>query len=151
MPDSSRAGNLALNKPATGSAPCNANEGPEKAFNGSTSGGNGDKWCSHASPAFVQVDLGESLSVGQFIVRHAGAGGDLTALDTRDFNIQISTNGADFATVVNVTGNTQSVTMHTLPATTARFVRLNITTPAQDGDNADNSSRIYELEVYPPL
>ena len=30
--------NVALNKPATGSAPCNANEGPAKAFNGSFSG-----------------------------------------------------------------------------------------------------------------
>jgi Glycosyl hydrolase family 92 len=38
--------NLALNRPATGSTPCNANEGPEKAVNGSVAGGNSDKWCS---------------------------------------------------------------------------------------------------------
>ena len=31
--------NLALNRPATGSPPCNADEGPEKAFNGSVTGG----------------------------------------------------------------------------------------------------------------
>jgi hypothetical protein len=37
------------------------------------------------------------------------------------------------------------VTMHTIPSAIARFVRLNITSPAQHGDN---SSRIYELEVY---
>lgn len=137
--------NLALNKVAIGSASCNVNEGPEKAFNGSVSAGNRDKWCSHATPAFLQVDLGRTFVVNEFIIRHAGAGGELPVLNTRDFNIQISTNGRDFAAVVKVTANTKSVSVHTIPAVMAHFVRINITNPAQHGDN---SSRIYELEVY---
>src|SRR5207249_11855691 len=36
--------NVALNRPAAGSTPCNSNEGPAKAVNGSVSGGNSDKW-----------------------------------------------------------------------------------------------------------
>ncbi|HCT78075.1 MAG TPA: hypothetical protein DGT23_16160, partial [Micromonosporaceae bacterium] len=38
--------NVALNKPAIGSAPCGTNEGPAKAVNGSWTGGNTDKFCS---------------------------------------------------------------------------------------------------------
>lgn len=137
--------NLALHKAAIGSTPCNATEVPDKAFNGSVSGGSSDKWCSHVSSAFLQVDLGMKFIVDQFVIRHAGAGGDLPILNTRNFNIQISTNGRDFVTVVRVTGNTRDVTVHTILPTLARFIRLNITRPAQHDDNA---SRIYEFEVY---
>lgn len=137
--------NLALNKVAIGSVPCNVNEGPEKAFNGSVSAGNRDKWCSHANPAFLQVDLGRVFVVNEFIIRHAGAGGEPSVLNTRDFNIQVSTDGRKFATPVRVTVNTKGVTVYTIPAIRARFVRLNVTSPAQHGDT---SSRIYEMEVY---
>lgn len=64
------------------------------------------------------MDLGSSQTVKRFVVKHAGAGGESTALNSRDFNIQTSSN---------------------------RYVRLNITTPAQDGNPA---ARIYEFEVY---
>jgi hypothetical protein len=137
--------NLALNRPATGSAPCNANETPDKAFNGSVSGGNSDKFCSLAATKFLQVDLGSPMSLGRFIVRHAGAGGESANLDTRDFNIQVSSDGTNFTPVVTVTGNTSDVTTNDITPATGRFVRLNITTPTQTTDTA---ARIYELEVY---
>lgn len=138
-------GNLALNKPATGSAACNANEGPAKAVNGSVSGGNSDKWCSAAAPRFLQVDLGGSFAVNRFIVRHAGAGGESTSFNTRAFNIQVSTNGSTFSTVASAAANTASVTTHDVAAATARFIRLNVTTPTQTSDGA---ARIYEFEAY---
>jgi serine/threonine protein kinase/outer membrane protein OmpA-like peptidoglycan-associated protein len=138
--------NLALNKPATGSPPCNAHEGPGRAVNGSTSGGNLDKWCSDILPSFLQVDLGETFSVASFILRHASAGGESADFNTRDFDIQVSINGTDFTTVVKVIGNTQGVTAHTIAPTLVRFVRLNITVPAQQP--GVRLSRIYELEVY---
>jgi serine/threonine protein kinase len=137
--------NFALNRVSTSSAPCNVNEGPEKAFNGSVSAGNSDKWCSHATHAFLQVDLGRTFMVNEFVISHAGAGGEPSVLNTRNFNIQLSTNGRDFATAVRVTANTKNVSVHTIPAGLARFVRLNVTTPAQ---HDDTSSRIYELEVH---
>ncbi|MEA2697596.1 MAG: hypothetical protein QOI66_1867 [Myxococcales bacterium] len=137
--------NLALGKTATGSAPCGPTESADKAFNGSTSGGNSDKWCSLTAPQFLQVDLGSSMCVNQFVIRHAGAGGEAAALDTRDFNIQLSNDGTNFTTPVTVTGSAADVTTHNIATTNARFVRLNIVTPSQNGDPA---ARIYELEVY---
>ena len=47
--------------------------------------------------------------------------------------------------MATVTGNTASVTNHTLTPATARYVRMNITAPTSTTDNA---ARIYEVEVY---
>src|SRR5439155_23101686 len=93
--------NKALNRPATGSTPCNANEGPEKAVNGSVSGGNSDKWCSLVSGTkFLQVDLGSSMPLTSFTVRHAQAGGESASFNTRDFVILVSDDVSNFRTVV---------------------------------------------------
>jgi hypothetical protein len=137
--------NLALGKPATASGSCGATEGPEKAVNGSTSGGNTDKWCSLTATKWMQVDLGSAQTVSQFVVKHAGAGGENTAWNTSAFNIQTSTNGTTWTTATTVTGNTASTTTHNITATSARYVRLNVTTPTSTTDGA---ARIYEFEVY---
>ncbi len=96
--------NLALNRMATGSTPCSAGEGPEKAFNGSVSGGRSDSWCTHEWDRFLQVDLGAVYKVRKFVVKHASAGGEPEDFDTREFNIQVSKDGKIFATVANSTG-----------------------------------------------
>ena len=138
-------GNLALNKTATADSSCGATEGPEKAVNGSVSGGNADKWCSVGAAKWMQVDLGSSQSVGRIVLKHAGAGGENSAWNTRDFNLQVSTNGTSWTTVTTVTGNTAGTTTHDFAAVQARYLRLNITTPASDGNGA---ARIYEFEAY---
>jgi predicted alpha-1,2-mannosidase len=137
--------NLALGKPATADSSCNANEGPEKAVNGSWTGGNSDKWCSLGSSKWWQVDLGSAQTVSSFTLRHAGAGGESTTWNTRDFTIQTSTDGSTWTTRVTVTGNTASTTTHPITAVTARYVRVNVQTPTQTTDTA---ARIYEIEVY---
>ncbi|OLE29782.1 MAG: hypothetical protein AUG44_02940 [Actinobacteria bacterium 13_1_20CM_3_71_11] len=136
--------NLALNKPATGSTPCASTETPDKAVNGSVSGGNSDKWCSGASPLFLQVDLGAVTPLSSIVLRHAGAGGESASFDTRDFDLQVSGDGTNFTTVAQVRGNTADVTTNAI-STSGRFVRLNVLTPTQ---TTDNHARIYELEVY---
>ncbi|HZN76297.1 MAG TPA: GH92 family glycosyl hydrolase [Micromonosporaceae bacterium] len=136
--------NVALNKPATGSTPCGVSEGPEKAVNGSVSGGTSDKFCSLATPSFLQVDLGATFAVQSVTIRHAGAGGESATWNTRAYTIQVSTDGTNFTTPVTVTANTANVTSHTV-SVNARYVRLNVTTPTQTTDTA---TRIYELEVY---
>lgn len=136
--------NVALNRPATADSQCNANEGPEKAVNGSVSGGNSDKWCSLGSNRWLQVDLGSTKAIQSFTVRHAGAGGESTAWDTRDFDLQVSADGTNWTTVVQARGNTADVSTHPVSAS-GRYVRLNVITPTQNGDPA---ARIYELEVY---
>jgi glucose/arabinose dehydrogenase/PKD repeat protein len=139
-------GNLALHKPATADSACAPTEGPEKAVNGSVTGGNADKWCSLGSTRWWRVDLGAATTVGRFVVRHAGAGGENPTWNTRDFDIQTSTDGTTWTTRVSVRGNTASVTTHTIAPVTARYLRLNVLTPTSDSDRA---ARIYEFEAYP--
>src|SRR5438874_12008503 len=134
--------NLAVNRPATGSTPCNSSETPAKAVNGSVSGGNSDKWCSSATPLNLTVDLGSSMALSSFIVRHAGAGGESATFNTKDYDLQVSPDGTTFTTVGQVRGNTANVTSTTVSAT-GRFIRLHVVTPTQ---TTDNHARIYEFE-----
>ncbi|MFI7219926.1 family 16 glycoside hydrolase [Micromonospora maritima] len=139
--------NLALDKPATADSSCATTEGPEKAVNGSVTGGNTDKWCSKGTTKYLQVDLGSSTDVNRFVVKHAGAGGENTAWNTKDFTIATSTDGSNWTTRATVTGNTASTTTHDVTAVAARYVRLSVTTPTS---TADPAARIYEFEVYGP-
>jgi len=137
--------NLALRRPATGSTPCNEDEIPAQAFNGSVSGGTGDKWCSAEDSKWLQVDLGSNASISSVILRHAGSGGESSDWNTRSFKINFSTDGKTFTTVVTVTDNTADVSTHKFAPVNARYVQLEVITPTQDGDPA---ARIYEFEVY---
>ena len=139
-------GNLALNRPATGSTPCNSTETPDKAVNGSVSGGTSDKFCSTDATKFLQVDLGSSMHLSHLTIRHAGAGGEFNGWDTQDFDLQVSTDGSNFTTVAQVRGNTADVTDTAVNAT-GRFVRLNIL-QAEQGSGSAGAARIYELEVF---
>jgi hypothetical protein len=96
--------NIARGRPATGSLPCSAGQGPEKAVNGSVGGGQDDKWCAEDRPLFLQVDLGSVRRVRRFVVKHASAGGEDEESDTREFNIQVSLDGKAFTTVETSSG-----------------------------------------------
>ncbi|HVK21588.1 MAG TPA: alpha/beta fold hydrolase [Actinokineospora sp.] len=137
-------GNLALNRPASGSAPCASAEGPAKAVNGSVSGGNADKFCTQVAAKWLQVDLGAAKSITGFTVKHAQAGGESAAYNTKAFTIKTSVDGSAWTTAVTVAGNTAGTTTHSV-AVTGRYVRLDVTTPTQTSDKA---ARIYEFEVY---
>ena len=137
--------NLALHRPATGSTACNEDETPAQAFNGSVSGGTGDKWCSTADSKWLQVDLGSNARISSVILRHSGSGGESSDWNTRAFKIHVSTDGKNFTTVVTVTDNTADVSTHKFEPVSARYVQLEVVTPTQDGDPA---ARIYEFEVY---
>jgi hypothetical protein len=137
--------NLALNKPATGSAACASSEGPAKAVNGSVTGGNSDKFCTLAASKYLQVDLGSAQTIGKVEISHAAAGGESATFNTRAFTVQTSTNGSSWTTRATITNNTAAVTTHTLTGVSARYLRLNITTPTQSTDPA---ARIYELKAF---
>jgi len=96
--------NLALRRPVNGSIPCSPDQGPEKAVNGGVAGGKPDSWCAEDWPLFLQVDLGAVRPVKRFVVKHASAGGESEDSDTREFNIQVSTDGKVFTTVEASTG-----------------------------------------------
>jgi hypothetical protein len=96
--------NLALNHQTTGTPPCQQDQGPDKAVNGSVAGGPADRWCAQERPWFLQVDLGASHPVTRFVVKHASAGGENEQSDTREFNIQLSGDGKSFTTVASSSG-----------------------------------------------
>ncbi|MFJ2828030.1 discoidin domain-containing protein [Streptomyces sp. NPDC087263] len=137
--------NLALGKSATGSTSCNSNETAAKAVNGTVSGGNSDKFCSLTSPSQLTVDLGSTYSLTGLEIDHAGAGGEAASYNTRAYTVQVSTNASTWTTVAQATANTAGVTTHTLTGTSARYVRLNVTTPTQTTDPA---TRVYEFKVF---
>ena len=143
--------NLAVKHPAasyTGSTPCSPAQGAANAFDGISEASvvsPATKWCSFENNAFIQVDLGANFLVDRFIVEHAGAGGEDLSLNTRDFNIQVSTDGVNFGTVADVLGNIQSITTHDIVPAIARYVRLNVSAASQGGALP---ARIYELQVY---
>ena len=134
---------LALRRPATADSSCGANEGPDKAVNGSVLGGWLDKWCSQGGSKWLQVDLGTRQRVGSVVLRHAGAGGEYPAWNTRDFDLQTSDDGSAWTTRAQVRGNTADSTTTTVNVD-ARYVRLAVVTPTSDGNTA---ARIYEFEV----
>ena len=119
---------------------------PAKAVNGSVSGGTSDKFCTLDATKVLQVDLGSTMGVSKFVVRHAGAGGESTSFDTQDYDIQVSTDGTSFTTVVQVRNNTADVTTSTV-STTARFIRLNVL-QAEQGSGTGGAARIYEFQAY---
>jgi predicted alpha-1,6-mannanase (GH76 family) len=136
--------NLAIGATASGPANCGATETPSMAVDGSS--GWDSKWCAGgAGGQALTVDLGSPGYVVGFRVRHAGAGGENSAWDTRDFEILTSDDGTTWTTVVTVTGNTDDVTTHPIPAVTARYAQLHITT-AQTATDA-LAARIYEFEI----
>src|SRR6185503_11464156 len=64
----------------------------------------GDRWCAQDRPLFLQVDLGAVRPVMRFVVKHASAGGENEDSDTREFNIQVSSEGKTFTTVASSSG-----------------------------------------------
>jgi len=140
--------NLALNKPAIGSAPCEPDQTADKAVDGDSQGGPMHKWCSAAAHPFLEIDLGKPMEVGRFVVEHAGAGSDDLQMNTREFNIQVSNDKLWYDTVVDVWTNIQAITTHDVTPVTARYVRLNIQVPNQVGSDRAN---IYEFQVFPPI
>jgi glucose/arabinose dehydrogenase/PKD repeat protein len=136
--------NVAAYRPATSDSRCSPLQGPEKAFNGTWYVGLTNRWCSTGANRWLRVDLGRNVSISGFTIRHAAAGREAPILNTRDYTIQVSTNGTSWTTVVSVTGNTAGVTPYAVVCT-ARYVRLAITRPT---GNTDKAARIYEFQVF---
>jgi hypothetical protein len=137
--------NVAIGAPATGSAPCSSTETPAMAFDGSS--GWDSKWCSGgAGGQELSVDLGVSRTIVGFRVRHAGAGGESSGWNTRDFEINTSSDSVTWTPAVAVTGNTDDVTTHLVQALNVRYVELHVTTAQTSADAP--AARIYELEVF---
>ncbi|MFG2043442.1 discoidin domain-containing protein [Dactylosporangium sp. NPDC048998] len=140
--------NVARGKPATGTQSCSLSETPDKAVNGSWTGGTTDWWCGspQVTDKWLQVDLGKSYALNSVVVRHAGAGGQSAGWNTKDYDILVSQDGTNWTTAASVRDNTANVTT-SMVSNTARYVRLKIITPSNSGNLA---ARIFQLEVLAP-
>ncbi len=135
--------NLALGKPATADAYL-YNEEPDKAVDGSVEG---SKWCSiSGTDHYLQVDLGQTMNVSYFVVKHAGLM-EPAEYNTRQFTIKASLTDSNWETIqpaVNVTDNESNITYHAVSLST-RYVRLDL---IQASQSDDTTARIYELEAW---
>src|SRR5688572_24213267 len=130
--------NLAAGKPTSASSV----NGPFVTAN-LTDGNKGSYWeSSGAFPQWAQVDLGSAISIDQVVLKLPDGWGSRT----ETLSVQGSTTGSGFSTIVSSAGRTFSgtntVTIN-FPATTARYVRIDVT--ANTGWAA---AQLSELEVY---
>jgi hypothetical protein len=130
--------------------PCALDESESKVVDGKVYAQDGDdkfKWCTHDASPSVLVDLGEVLTLGRVIVRHAGAGGESIDLNSRDFTLEVGETEDTLEVVADVTDNRESSTVHDFAPVDARYLQLTVTRPTQSGNVA---TRIYEIEAYAP-
>ena len=142
--------NVALNALARSShLPCTLGSGPENAVDGAAGNINTDKWCVRSGQPTLTIPLTGSLTgytVDHIVVKHAGAGGESPALNTRAFRLRGTTPSAPLgATLATVTANTANVTTHPIGISGVSQVQLLIDTPTQGTNQA---TRIYEVEVW---
>jgi len=135
--------NQARGRSTKGSTSCTSAQSSAKAVDGRVDSGDA-KWCSGASSKYVQVDLGSARTVKWIVLKHAGVR-ESASLNTRSFRILVSSDLTTWRTVSTITGNTESVTTHPITPTSARYVKVEVVTPAQ---TSDTRARIYEMEVY---
>ncbi len=105
-----------------------------------------DSWRSLDSPDphWLAVDLGQSRTVARVVVKHFL---NNPGCVTRDFIIQGSGDGVQWADLASVANNSALETVHHLAPAAFRYFRLFITVPSLN----DNIARIYEFELWGEL
>ncbi|WP_344611768.1 choice-of-anchor D domain-containing protein [Dactylosporangium salmoneum] len=137
--------NIALNKTATASSQVNGTQAATTATDGNAN----TYWesANNAFPQWIQVDLGAVTSIGKVTLKLPPS--TAWGARTQTLSVQASNDGSTFSTISAsagrtfdpATGNAVSITV---PATSTRYVRINIT--ANTGWPA---GQLAELEVYP--
>lgn len=104
------------------------------------------KWMDHTpGDKWLQFDLGMKYYVSRWNVVHAEAGGERSTLNTKDFQLEYSHDGTTWHKVDEVIGNTEAITDREFPEVGARYWRIYITNPSQDGTDIAN---IYNLNLF---
>src|SRR5690606_6068598 len=105
---------------------------------------------SSGAPYWLQVDLGQEHTLYRWVAKLEGSstirGGPTDGpLNASDFELQVSRDGAEWTTVDQVAGNTQSFTDRTIQPVVAGCVRLYVTEPTSLG--LDQNRGVYGVEV----
>jgi endo-beta-N-acetylglucosaminidase D/PKD repeat protein len=135
--------NVALNKMATASGQCAPPEAAKYAVDGSVI--NNSKWCAIGANHWLMVDLGQVYNLSSFVIKHAEAGGEPAAFNTRAYTIEVSLDGENWTNAVTAEDNTAAISEHSIQLTEGRYIRLAVQQPTQGGDQA---TRIFEFEAY---
>ena len=136
--------NLVLNKEVTANGSVVGYE-PSKAVDGSAESGR--KWSSNTTgDKWLMVDLGGNYDISRWVVKHAGEGGETLSLNTKNYKLQGSLDGTTWTDLDSVEGNVSNSTDRYIRKSTARYVRLYITTPQNYAETG--TANIYEFEVY---
>ena len=93
--------------------------------------------------AWIQFDFKEPYLVSRYVVRHAERAGLSPCLNTRSFMLEVSLDGKTWSRADMQVGNTLAVTDVDVAPVKARYVRLTITDPGEDG-----IARIGDVEIY---
>ncbi len=135
---------LSYNKSAAATDSNSTGEGPKSAVDGDSL----THWCSTATgDRWLTIDLGSPQDIVNWVVWHAGAAGESTTYNTKNFKLQTSNDNLNFVDRDVVSGNTASITNRNIAKVNARYVRLYITTPNQITGTGSNIVRINEFAV----
>ncbi|MDR2687595.1 MAG: discoidin domain-containing protein, partial [Oscillospiraceae bacterium] len=93
--------------------------------------------------AMLRIDLGESVKLDRYVLKNAETGYFDAGLNSRDWELHISADGEQWATVDRVGGNSGAIAYRNLRGQAARYVRLVVTDAGADG-----IARVQELEIY---
>ena len=113
------------------------------AANGSP--GKSQTWISNANgdDAWIMLDFKKEYLISRYVVRHAENAGMPQELNTKDFSVEVSTNGKKWICIDRQTNNKEAVTDVDFTPVKARYVHLKI-----HDAGADNIARIADMEVY---
>lgn len=95
---------------------------------------------------WFQVDFGEMRDLKRYVLYHQGAFNNSSAMNTADYEVQVSKDGFEFQTVQTVTGNVENSTEFIFDeAMEVRYVKIIITKANLD---RDNTARIPEMRFF---
>ncbi len=106
------------------------------------------KWCAASEDGthWLEVDMGETASIGKWLVLHAGVQ-ESPNWNTRDFRLEYRVSESDEWKVADeVKDNEESVTLREFTPVEARYVRLFIEKPCQH--EREKTTRIYTFQVF---
>jgi hypothetical protein len=116
----------------------NNSETPNLAVDGNDS----TKWCYDSGTDWLRVDLGAIYNVSQFILTNNSENADYK---TKAYNILTSIDGNTWSNVVSVENNTTVTVTSDITPVMARYVKLDIILPTQNGAGV---VRINEFRVF---
>jgi F5/8 type C domain/Peptidase family M23 len=141
----SPAQNIAQHKLCSSSS-ANGTQSCSKAIDGTVS--EPSKWVSNGSTreSWLSVNLLDVYNISSVVVRHAGAAGENTQFNTKEYRIEVSGSAGGPWSVIKTVNNSSLQSVVSTPVSAqAKFIRLYIVQP---NNGLDNYARIAEFEVY---